>query len=1080
LNLIKLTAQKQTVTSTVMDNGSSAAKNFMTGNVNGLIDDAKNTIDAAMSGNMSADVTPNDASSFSESGTQQNQVHQIGSETEPTVSIAPGVKFVEQQASAEASAVKSETDPILSTNSDHIADVDWDIMSILSKPIRLNVITWSTATPAFNNISNVDIYGQLTNTYGTSRITQLLKSFRFIRTGFRFRTQLTSTKFNAGKIKIIYIPPRKFDDTSAPVANEAINFTRAFSMPGVEMSAGGPGTTELTAPFSACMPYYSMQRSVNVPGQNIANTIDDYDWGTYNIWVLSPLRVPDGTCSDVTISIWMYLDKPIVSVPTRNSFNFISTQENEIDELKRKVAELEMKNNRMTVQSCFKIIPLVSNLFSSTKKGKIFNTTDSDIYIPANSRVRAEYMQDKFNIAITDVEDRMMVQGLLRKGMKRSFRFYRNLDMCAKKKMRVQSGASIKNTNDVYVHTRSLINSVADGPVTLGQMPTNISNTSLVTGGDSNDSILDLCQREGLLAYQTWNSSDPIDHVLFNFTVAPRPYFATPNHVTRNTPLGFTSLPFNYWRGGIRFRFSIVKTMFMQGRLQITYNPGNDTTLTDPQSELYTMTVDISETSDFTIECPYMYHKDWSRNINPSSGLIRDGAPGSIIVRAMNRLVTNDCATTVANIILYTSASDDFQVANLRAFTTADLMADSDRVVLLNLNSAFWSTILLNAGKAEENKKKRKDRMIVQSLLETTLPSTRFQASRPPIVMGVLNTPKLTDSTMNMDIFTSLSQVFSRPIRILDWLHTLGGPDFDVLQISMAPRLSSDSTPVIIPIYMDLVGYFSTLFRYWNGGFVFTASISSGDASIGDAANMEPFRVSYRYDQNFFVDIENDTSVNENTYYPSTTFNMLTRPLAAVHVPLVSQNSCMMSDFTWTTAPNGAARTAWAIQSNMMAGHVAFSTKFHEEWDVQIYRSAAPDFKYSFFVGVPAPTQLDAMFVEEMRGYCAGGRYSDIAFEFVKVKDISTLSTAAVAFCNLLGTFLTADYIVQLVTSYWGYALNSIDTNAYITLFGFTPLDLRKASHRALLSRPFSEGSCSENPGLSTCEGISMAVPGLP
>lgn len=845
-------------------------------------------------------------------------------------------------------ATRDENFPELSEKSPHIADRTWDSVSILSKPIRFGTVAWSTSNPRFHIIDAIDIYARLFTTYNNSRIARLLKTFRYLRSGFRFKVQLTSTKFNSGKLKAVYFPPTFF--RSSTISDyETYTVHRLLSMPGVELSASAPGSIDVICPFSACLPNYTMQRYFSAGNGTRGATTDLYGWGTLVLFVLSPLQTPDCVNATADVNTWFQLEEPKLAVPTRPAFNNIPLDQ------------------------------------EPTSAFEIQNAIDS-----LTSKLR-------------DLRD------------------------CVE--------MDVNNLQDVYTHNNSLIHGTSDKPVVLGHHPSKISGITNVVTKDTAGKLSDLFSREGYLTNTQWNSTAVSNTVLFNFTVAPKPFFATPANVSYSTPLSYLSQPFAYWRGGIRFRFSIVKTQFMQGRLQFFYSPGSDVVTVDDQSELYTGTIDISECSDFIVEIPFMFHKDWCTNGPKTNAFSSDNTHGSFVMRVLNRLTTNDCTISSADILCYTSACSNFQVANLRPFSYADTLSGVELAAALSgLNSIPFPA-------ADETKDGRDD---VQSLVETTLPSTKYDASREPIVLGVGYPFTLSSFHMNMDVFSSLDDLLHRPIRYLTWTSSLGGSDHDTLRIPMSTRGIVTSNNNEAPfLHSDLVFHYQNCFRYFTGGFVFTCVNSLKAASSASSSVVDPVFVSYRYNENKYIGTDADGLAAPLTYYPTTSFNLNTRPLFVFQVPLVSQNSALMCDYSSYGRNTGPVQGTFPLQENIQAGHVSIRNRFHEDFDCVIYRSTAPDFNFHFYVGVPSGDDLVTMFFNQIVALVGAGEWNEIMSILMGMEDISDLINNSPAAGNSSFCVLLKTQIGNTVTANWINARlvdTGIDDGTTVRLlFGLPP-----------------------------------------
>jgi hypothetical protein len=121
-------------------------------------------------------------------------------------------------------------------------------------------------------------------------------------------------------------------------------------------------------------------------------------------------------------------------------------------------------------------------------------------------------------------------------------------------------------------------------------------------------------------------------------------------------PYAFIAQQFQKVRGGVRFRFKIVKTEFQRGRLLVAFAPGlAGNTFTYAQSEyVYREIVDISTTSEFEVCCPYLLPYPWVSN---SANI------GKLMVFVENTLVAPTSVTNSVAILVECSAMSDMEFA---------------------------------------------------------------------------------------------------------------------------------------------------------------------------------------------------------------------------------------------------------------------------------------------------------------------------------------------------------------------------------------------------------------------------------
>lgn len=199
------------------------------------------------------------------------------------------------------------------------------------------------------------------------------------------------------------------------------------------------------------------------------------------------------------------------------------------------------------------------------------------------------------------------------------------------------------------------------------------------TGKDEMD-ILTIAQTESYFTNFRWQRSDISDTLLWNAVVTPLSYRTFGSGDTAEIHLtapAFASLPFHWWRGTMRYRFQVVASKFHRGRLRFVYDPNGTEAFAPNFNTNYTTVVDISDTTDFVIECGWGQARLWRAVgdlTNPSS-LIEGTtflpwfAPnetagnGTLSVYVVNDLTTPSNTTPDIQIMVFVSVGDDFEVA---------------------------------------------------------------------------------------------------------------------------------------------------------------------------------------------------------------------------------------------------------------------------------------------------------------------------------------------------------------------------------------------------------------------------------
>lgn len=210
--------------------------------------------------------------------------------------------------------------------------------------------------------------------------------------------------------------------------------------------------------------------------------------------------------------------------------------------------------------------------------------------------------------------------------------------------------------------------------------------------------VLSIAKRESFVDCFNWNGTSAPGTVLAKInvtpTVMPKHTFAHDNNVITElgyTALAFASQPFTYWRGGLRYRFSVMCSSFHRGRLKITYDPQNNEAENADTNAVYTRIVDIGANRDFTLDVNWMQGAPWLLIDQPTSlspGMEQDYTPrlcsipvatstslannrvrcnGQITIEVLNNLVSPLETETLQNnveIAWFVSACDDYEVAS--------------------------------------------------------------------------------------------------------------------------------------------------------------------------------------------------------------------------------------------------------------------------------------------------------------------------------------------------------------------------------------------------------------------------------
>jgi hypothetical protein len=183
--------------------------------------------------------------------------------------------------------------------------------------------------------------------------------------------------------------------------------------------------------------------------------------------------------------------------------------------------------------------------------------------------------------------------------------------------------------------------------------------------------IASIAGRESYLTSFDWDTEYDPDRCLYQQYVDP---FATrANGAERHfTACAAAVLPFDYWRGTMRFRFQIVASNFHKGRIRIVYDPYGG--VIDPEYNTHYTTIhDISMEKDFTVDIGWAQHVPYRRPIGPTTPFsvsdtvplppLRNSGNGVLSVHVLNKLTTPGTVVSNIQVNVFVSMLDDFEVA---------------------------------------------------------------------------------------------------------------------------------------------------------------------------------------------------------------------------------------------------------------------------------------------------------------------------------------------------------------------------------------------------------------------------------
>jgi hypothetical protein len=191
-------------------------------------------------------------------------------------------------------------------------------------------------------------------------------------------------------------------------------------------------------------------------------------------------------------------------------------------------------------------------------------------------------------------------------------------------------------------------------------------------GAPNDDMVIaSIANRESYVTSFEWNHLQPAETTLFSMKVTPMISVARNDGSFQMTPSGFAAAPFTYWRGSMRYRFIVVASTFVKGRLRITYDPQYNTVGSLEYNTNFTHIVDISQGRDFTLDVGWHQSAPYKQVPLPWEGACYNStehafdsrANGAFKISIVTELSTpsEDLTNALAYVVVHAQALPDME-----------------------------------------------------------------------------------------------------------------------------------------------------------------------------------------------------------------------------------------------------------------------------------------------------------------------------------------------------------------------------------------------------------------------------------
>lgn len=135
------------------------------------------------------------------------------------------------------------------------------------------------------------------------------------------------------------------------------------------------------------------------------------------------------------------------------------------------------------------------------------------------------------------------------------------------------------------------------------------------------------------------------------------------------SPLAWTTRCSRYWRGSIRFHFSVIASNFHSCRLVLYYLPHSKNgsypgkIAQAVSAQVVKKVIDINEETEFTLEVPYLQPYPWAQCTGTRHSVAYAADNGCLYLSILNPLTAGTTPVNPIYVQVFVSAGDDFQWA---------------------------------------------------------------------------------------------------------------------------------------------------------------------------------------------------------------------------------------------------------------------------------------------------------------------------------------------------------------------------------------------------------------------------------
>jgi hypothetical protein len=459
-------------------------------------------------------------------------------------------------------------------------------------------VLWTSTTGGGAQPAGTQLYTNTAASFlaANADLTNKLYGRNLMRAKFGIKVMLNSNPFQQGRLIVCWAPC----NSTKMIANRVLNLATITQLPHVEM---GTSDTEVCLE----MPYIAPTRYYDI-------FADQFDWGDFFIFVLSPLKVgAAATILDAELSVFLYFDDLELAAPlVPNARMGKAIQEREAHAIATMGTVSGGLRTVSTIAGALSNIPALAAYCAPTMWAcdKLAGIASQFGYSkPMNESAPAPVVRQFFRAAATaDGDDPSQPLGLL-------------------------------------------------------------SNNRLRGIEDTTINPVDEMSFEFLKKVECFNSSvnwtTSSTGTLYTKNITPKTLYSVGTYPSASLtctyhtgpPIWYLAGGFQLWRGSVKVRIKIVKNQFQTGRLVFLWQPGPNTysvpSLTN-QTYCLREIIDIRFEDELEMELPWLCAPDY---------LPMSETSGTFSISVLNELRAPDTVPLNVDILLFFSGGRDFELA---------------------------------------------------------------------------------------------------------------------------------------------------------------------------------------------------------------------------------------------------------------------------------------------------------------------------------------------------------------------------------------------------------------------------------